>query len=338
MNVDIPIYEAKSITHYYGDKPVLDIPQLKIEESSIVGLVGPNGSGKSTLLRLLGLIERPTRGEIRFDGHLSEPFSDDARFQITMLPQESLLMKRSVFRNVAYGLKLRGPRGNLRDRVGGALSLVGLASEDFSRRPWYALSGGEIQRVALAARLALKPRVLLLDEPTASVDAASAQMIKEAALRARQEWGTTLVVASHDRQWLNEVCDSILHVFQGKIFGSGRETAVFGPWHELDRGWGKTLSDNQEIRVSEPPDKDAVAIIDFSINDDDSKKDPDVVRLNGTVSMLSLDKNTGRVYVSIIAGSQPVTVGLKYEEIQLQGIFPGKTVSINYDFRKIKWV
>jgi len=336
----MPIYDIKSITHRYEDKPALDINRLEIEGSSIVGLAGPNGSGKSTLLRLMGLIERPTSGQIFFNGRLAEPFSDEARFQITLLPQEPLLMKRSVFGNVSYGLKLRGDRDALGDRVNEALSLVGLASEDFSRRPWYALSGGEIQRVALAARLVLKPKVLLLDEPTANVDAASAQMIKEAALRARQDWGTTLVVASHDRQWLHEVCDSILHLFKGKIFGSGRETIVFGPWQKSDKGmWTKRLSDNQEIRVPEPPHNDAVAIIDaFSFEDDHSRKDMDAISLRGTVSQLSLDKNSDQVFATIIAGSHPFSIGLTHQQIQAESIYPGKTILIHYSLNHIKWI
>ena len=151
-------------------------------------------------------------------------------------------MKRSVFNNVAYGLRLRGEGGDVVDRVYEALSLVGLNSEDFARRPWYALSGGETQRVALAARLALKPKVLLLDEPTASVDSASAQLIKEASIRACQDLGTTLIVASHDWQWLYEICDDILHLFRGKISGTGRETIIFSPWQQLEPGkWGKNI-------------------------------------------------------------------------------------------------
>jgi len=334
------IYKLKSLTHSYNNKPALDINQLEIKDSSIVGLAGPNGSGKSTLLRLMGLIERPTSGQIFFNGRLAEPFSDEARFQITLLPQEPLLMKRSVFGNVSYGLKLRGDRDTLGDRVNEALSLVGLASEDFSRRPWYALSGGEIQRVALAARLVLKPKVLLLDEPTANVDAASAQMIKEAALRARQDWGTTVVVASHDRQWLHEVCDNILHLFKGKIFGSGRETIVFGPWKESDSGtWIKRLPDNQEIRVPEPPQNDAVAIIDaFSFEGDHSRKDMDAISLRGTVSQLSLDKNSDQVFATIIVGSHPFSIGLTHQQIQAESIYPGKTILIHYNLNHVKWI
>ena len=334
------MYHIKALTHFYDDKPVLDISRLEIADLSIIGLAGPNGSGKSTLLRLLGLIEKPTSGEIFFNGRLAEPFSDEARFQITLLPQEPLLMKRSVFGNVSYGLKLRGDRDALSDRVNEALSLVGLASEDFVRRPWYALSGGEAQRVALAARLALKPKVLLLDEPTANVDAESAQMIKEAALRARQDWGTTLVVASHDRQWLYEVCDNILHLFKGKIFGTGRETIVFGPWQESNKGrWVKRLSDNQEIKVPEPPDKNAVAIIDvFSFKKDNAEKSPNDISLRGTVTQLSLDKNTGQVFTTIIVGNHPFTVGLTHQQIQAEAIFPGKTILIQYSIDHIKWI
>ncbi len=334
------MYQINALTHSYNNKPALDINQLEIAESSIVGLAGPNGSGKSSLLRLLGLIEKPTSGQIFFNGRLAEPFSDEARFQITLLPQEPLLMKRNVFGNVSYGLKLRGDRDALSDRVSEALSLVGLDSKDFSRRPWYALSGGEAQRVALAARLVLKPKILLLDEPTANVDAASAQMIKEAALRARQDWGTTLVVASHDRQWLYEVCDNILHLFKGKIFGTGRETIVFGPWQESDKGtWIKQLSEDQKLRVPQPPNKDAAAIIDvFSFKKENAEKGPHDIRLRGTVSQLYLDKNTDQVFATIIVGSHPFTIGLTHQQIQTESIFPGKTILINYNLNHIKWV
>lgn len=338
--MDRPIYEIKSLTHFYADKAVLDINHLEIAGSSIVGFVGPNGSGKSTLLRLLGLIERPTAGEIYFNGRTAGPFSTEARFQITLLPQEPFLMRRSVFGNISYGLKLRGHPHGLVDRVNEALLLVGLASEDFARRPWYALSGGEMQRVALAARLALRPKVLLLDEPTASVDALSARLIKEAALKAREEWGTTLVIASHDRQWLYEVCDNIFHLFKGRIFGSGRETIIFGPWEKIGKGvWRKMLSDNQEIRVPEPPNKDAIALIDtLSVAEGDPKRGANDISLQGTASLLSLDKNTGDVRATIFVGNQPFTVGLPLQQIQAYAIYPGKTILIHYCLNHIKWI
>jgi tungstate transport system ATP-binding protein len=340
LNVAPSIYEIKSLEHSYAGKTVVSIEDLTVQPGSILGVIGPNGSGKSSLLRLLGLIERPGRGKILFNGREVEPFSDEARFLITLLPQEPFLMKRSVFKNVSYGLRLRGNGRDIADRVSEALAWVGLSGRKFARRPWYALSGGEAQRVALAARLALKPKVLLLDEPTASVDAASAQLIKEAALRARRQWRATLVIASHDWQWLYEICDEIRHLFKGKIFGTGRESIIFGPWQEAEPGkWVKILSDNQQLIVPEPPDHEVAAVIeDPAVSEDESGcGDKDHV-LRGTVSRLSLEKNTGRVVATIIAGNLPFSVGLTMEQKRERSIFPGKEIFIHYSLERIKWI
>ena len=249
-------------------------------------------------------------------------------------------MKRSVFNNVAYGLKLRGNGGNIAAKVHKALELVGLSSDDFAQRPWYALSGGEAQRVALAARLALEPKVLLLDEPTASVDAASAQLIKEASLRARRELGTTLVVASHDWQWLYEVCDEILHLFRGRIFGTGRESIIFGPWQELTAGkWGKMLSDNQALYVSRPPDQTAVAVIsELSICETETTASDENVILQGLISRLSLERKSGQLSMTVLVGDLPFTVRLPSGFNPEHTLFPGKKINIQYRLDGVKWI
>lgn len=339
--MDNPIYEVRSLKHAYGGKTILSVDHLDLQPASIVGLIGPNGSGKSSLLRILGLIEKPTHGEIRFNGRRVEPFSEDTRFMVTLLPQEPFLMKRSVLSNVSYGLKLRGKNGpDMPSRVRQALSVVGLEFDDFADRPWYALSGGEMQRVALAARLALKPKVLLLDEPTASVDAASAQLIKEATLRARRELGTTLVVASHDWQWLFEICDEILHLFQGRIFGSGHETIVFGPWHSLgSKKWGKILSDGQQLVVPEPPAGQSAALIEgLQISENGATETGKDNVLHGIVSRLSLERKTGQVFATILAGDLPITVRLSRDQNKAHAISPGESVSIHYQPNRINWI
>ena len=211
-----PIYRIENLVHRYNSDPVLAVDRLDIEPASIMGLVGPNGSGKSTLLKLMAFIFRPTQGRILFDGKSALPFDSSVRFLVTLLTQDPYLMKRTVFKNIAYGLKVRGNRENWTRPVHDALAMVGLDPNIFTQRQWDQLSGGEAQRVALAARLVLKPRVLLLDEPTASVDAASSELIRAASLRARSEWGTTLVIASHDREWLYDVCDEVIHLFKGQ--------------------------------------------------------------------------------------------------------------------------
>ncbi len=336
-----PIYEVRSLKQAYGGKTILSVDHLDLQPASIVGLIGPNGSGKSSLLRILGLIEKPTQGEIRFNGRRVEPFSEDTRFMVTLLPQEPFLMKRSVLSNVSYGLKLRGKNGlDVTSRVRQALSVVGLEFDDFADRPWYALSGGEMQRVALAARLALRPKVLLLDEPTASVDAASVQLIKEATLRARRELGTTLVVASHDWQWLFEICDEILHLFQGRIFGSGHETIVFGPWHSLgSKKWGKILSDGQQLVVPEPPAGQSAALIEgLQISENGAAETGKDNVLHGIVSRLSLERKTGQVFATILVGDLPITVRLSRDQNKVHAISPGETVTIQYYLDRINWI
>jgi len=216
QNQNAPSYRLEGVSQDYAGKTVLKIDSLSIERQSITGIVGPNGSGKSTLLRILAFLEEPVRGRVLFDGHPHSAAQGRAGGKVTMVPQEPYLLKRSVENNVAYGLKVRGVK-DWNNRVKEVLNRVGLSPERFSRRPWYELSGGEAQRVALAARLVLRPRVLLLDEPTTSLDAESAERIKTAVRAAKKEWKTTLVVVSHDTKWLDTVCDQILFMAYGEL-------------------------------------------------------------------------------------------------------------------------
>jgi len=344
------IYQIYNLKHGYHTQPVLEIDRLEIRQATIAGLVGPNGSGKSTLLKLLGFIDKPSQGDILFKGKPAQPFSDAVRFQVTLLNQEPYLMKRSVFQNISYGLRLRGNKGDCREQVYEALSWVGL-SEDFSRRQWYELSGGEAQRVALAARLALKPQVLLLDEPTASVDAASAQRIRDAASRARREWGTTLLIASHDWQWLYEICDDILHLFRGRFFGTGQENILFvGPWKpDNDGNRTEELADGQILKVSQPPpnikcdiksDANAAAVIDsdaFVISTTPERHSGCDHTLQGIISRLILEKSTQNIIVTLLAGNLPITAKLKQEDVCKSELYPGKNVFVHYNSRSAEW-
>lgn len=214
-----PLYSLQSITQRYSGRTVLDLDSLDIASGSIVGISGPNGCGKSTLLRILARLETPCGGSMHFKGHPLDIRVADGHREITLLLQEPFLLKRSVFANVGFGLRARKV-ANVEARVEAALQMVGLDPVAFSSRKWYELSGGEAQRVALAARLAIRPALLLLDEPTASLDEASAETIREAALSARNEFGTTLVIVSHDMSWLSAACDSIIRMERGKIVNS----------------------------------------------------------------------------------------------------------------------
>lgn len=208
------LYQLKDVTQVYAGREVLRIPAMNIPQGECLGLAGPNGSGKSTLLRLLGFLEKPASGELRFLGNPVFNGLPSLRRQAVLLDQSPYLLRRSVFANVAYGLAVRGEKRR-RERVAEVLSLVGLDFDQFANRSWKALSGGEARRVALAARLVLKPRVLLLDEPTANLDAESGALILRALLTLREEGNCTLIAASHDAPWLAEVADRTITLKYG---------------------------------------------------------------------------------------------------------------------------
>ena len=209
-------YQLEAIRQAYDGRVVLEIESLAVQNGSILGLFGPNGSGKSTLLRILALLEDPVRGTLYFQGLRVSSRDASSRRRIALLDQSPYLLKRTVQANVAYGLKVRREH-DVQARVETALKQVGLPPERFAGRRRHELSGGEAQRVALAARLVLKPDVLLLDEPTANLDQESTERIRQASLAAREHWGATIVLVSHDRTWLESVSDRFLFVSQGRL-------------------------------------------------------------------------------------------------------------------------
>lgn len=337
-----PIYRIENLVHRYNSDPALTVDGLDIEPASIMGLVGPNGSGKSTLLKLMAFIFRPTQGRILFDGVPAVPFDELVRFQVTLLTQDPYLMKRTVYKNIAYGLKVRRDGGNWARSVHDALAMVGLDPDAFARRQWDELSGGEAQRVALAARLVLKPRVLLLDEPTASVDAASSELIRAASLRARREWGTTLVIASHDREWLYDVCDEVIHLFKGKPVGTGRSNMIFGPWIRHDNGrYTKSLGDGNRFTVSAPPTADATAFIDPAairiVEKGDVSSTANTEFVDGTVTRLSLERLSGDLFADVRAGSLTLVVRVAESHVAAMTLHRGWPVTLAYQPESIRW-
>ncbi|MBI5591984.1 MAG: ABC transporter ATP-binding protein [Deltaproteobacteria bacterium] len=336
------IYQLFNVKKYHKRQLAVDIESLTISPASITGLIGPNGSGKSSLLRLLAFVDGPSEGRILFNGRKAAPFDASVRFHVSLLPQEPYLLKRSVFDNIAYGLVLRGVNQSRHtEAVTDALSLVGLSAEEFAGRSWYQLSGGEAQRVALAARLVLKPNVLLLDEPTASVDAASAQQIKASALKACREWGTTLIVASHDWQWVHEICHSVIPMFNGRVMENGTGNILFGPWRSGSEGcWERPIEDGQTIRVSEPPSTAAVAVIpqdSIFLSLDKPLLKPHEHFLQGVLTLLALDPSTGSIQVTLRIADLSFSLQIPTSYAQKMLLFPGQKVYITYPVSAVVW-
>jgi tungstate transport system ATP-binding protein len=191
-------YRVESLTKIYNGRAVLSLDGLEIRRGEILAIVGPSGSGKSTLLRLLNFLEPPTSGTILFQ---EEPINAGRaaplpmRRRVTTVAQRPVLLNRSVWANVEFGLKLRRQRkGNA--KVTAALAQVGLAH--LSKQPARTLSGGEAQRVALARAMVIEPAVLLLDEPTANLDPYNVGVIEETVQELNRTQGVTVVLVTHN--------------------------------------------------------------------------------------------------------------------------------------------
>jgi tungstate transport system ATP-binding protein len=214
----------------------LNIPQLCLTEGQIYRLAGANGAGKSTLLHLLAQLLPADEGEILFEGKpvMTTRQKQQLRRQMTLVEQSPFLFDSSVYQNLAFGLKLRHIKGEQqRQRIARALADVRLSG--FEKRRARTLSGGENRRVALARALVLNPRILLLDEPTAGLDADTLPFFENllAELAARR---ITIVLSSHDAEQSRRLPTSLLCLSRGELIQYG-QTSQHQPQNGAPETW-----------------------------------------------------------------------------------------------------
>lgn len=337
------LYELKNIEQYHDDKRVLKIDYLSLKSNQIIGFFGPNGSGKSTLFSLLSFINKPSEGEIFYKGIAQSRLDFKVKQDIVIVPQNPYLLKRTVFENVAYGLRIRKNIDNLEQKVYEALNLVGL-NASFSKRKWSQLSGGEAQRVSLAARLILKPKVLILDEPTSGVDTNSAQLIKEAILSAKQKYNTSIFISSHDHNWLNHVCDTKVALFQGQLIESGSVNLLFAPWEKEKNGnLVKVFNDNQALCIenTETKKRDSVLVIDskdISICPDNCSCLQEKSSLKGVVDSISQVHSKDELLVEFSVSSVNFNCKISKEEMYEYKLLPGDKINVHIDLHNICFI
>jgi len=224
------VLEVHDVAVTYDGRTVLDVPHLAVRHAEVLTLVGQNGSGKTTLLRLLGLLIRPDRGRVVFDGeevdfgsarHLLE-----LRRRMAGVMQQPLLCRMNVRRNVALGLRFRRlPGAEIERRVDTWLSRLSIAH--LGDRPAANLSGGEAQRTSLARAMALNPEVLFLDEPFAALDAPTRQSLLEGFRTVLADSGVTTVYATHDRGEALALGDRVAVLMGGRVAQVGPAETVF---------------------------------------------------------------------------------------------------------------
>lgn len=204
--------EASDIAFARGGRTLVDGIDFRLEDQGITLVMGPNGAGKSLLLRLLAGLIAPDRGTVTWHG--TAP--DRARApRIGFVFQKPVLLRRSALANIVHALKACGvPRSERKARALEALDLAHL--RDLAGMPARLMSGGEQQRLALVRALAARPQVLLLDEPTASLDPSSAASI-EALVLAAACAGTRIMFVSHDLGQARRLADEVVFMHRGTI-------------------------------------------------------------------------------------------------------------------------
>jgi tungstate transport system ATP-binding protein len=197
-----------------GNKTLLNVDDLSLESGKIYGIVGPNGAGKSTLVRILSGLDNEFEGEVFYGkerGNLVK--FDKVRESIAMLHQKPYVFNMTVRQNVELGIKLNGRENSeLVKKVIDVLSL-----NDIKDKSALKTSGGEAQRTALGRLLALEPRLLLLDEPTANVDPENTRTIEKAISEMRNDRNRTIMIVTHNVFQALRLCDYVIYMEKGKI-------------------------------------------------------------------------------------------------------------------------
>lgn len=204
---------------YTGDEVLKDC-SFSFDQPGIYVLTGPNGCGKSTFLRICSLLEAPDRGEIiYFDERGTVPGDIALQRRITLVLPKIGLFNTTVFKNISYGLRIRGIKGKeAEERVERVLEFVGLGHKKVQNAR--TLSSGESQRVGIARALVIEPDILFLDEPTASIDRKNTEIIETIIQQLKQDGRTTIVMTTHDQAQAQRLSDFLMAMRNGEISAS----------------------------------------------------------------------------------------------------------------------
>jgi sulfate transport system ATP-binding protein len=222
--------QVENLVKTFKNCRALDNVSVEIAHGELIALLGPSGCGKTTMLRIIAGLDFPDSGVIRFDGTDVQTLSAKERNVGFVFQHYALFKHMTIFDNVAFGLKVRRRRERpskkeIRERVMELLSLVQLANLE-DRYP-HELSGGQRQRVALARALAVRPRVLLLDEPFGALDAQVRKELRRWLRRLHDEIHITSIFVTHDQEEALEVADRVVILNKGRVEQIGTPDEVY---------------------------------------------------------------------------------------------------------------
>ncbi|MBQ8140452.1 MAG: energy-coupling factor transporter ATPase [Clostridia bacterium] len=238
----------KGVSYFHGkgtpyEIKALDSVDLDIEQGAITGIIGHTGSGKSTLVELFNGILKPAEGTVSIDGEdiWAKPKEiRGVRFRVGLVMQypESQLFEETIRQDIAFGPKNMGlSEEEINERVLEAARFVGLDSDILDKSP-FDLSGGQKRRAAIAGIIAMRPEVLILDEPAAGLDPAGRESIFANIVDYKEKTGSTVVIVSHSMEDMARYCDRVVVMSGGKIIMNGSRDEVFS---DADRLGGAGL-------------------------------------------------------------------------------------------------
>ncbi|CDF58855.1 energy-coupling factor transporter ATPase [Thermobrachium celere] len=241
MPIKIKNLTFKYMTGTPFEKTALDNVSLEINDGEFIGLIGHTGSGKSTLIQHLNGLLKPTSGEIYIDDVCITAKGVDLKkirqlVGLVFQYPEHQLFEETVYKDVAYGPRNLGlDEKEIEERVKKALEVVGINYEKYKDKSPFDLSGGQKRRVAIAGVLAMQPKVLILDEPTAGLDPKGRDEILYNIKRLHEEYKITVILVSHSMDDVAELADRLIVMYKGKNILQGTPKEVFKNVETLEK-------------------------------------------------------------------------------------------------------
>ncbi|MGQ7790874.1 ABC transporter ATP-binding protein [Faunimonas sp. B44] len=315
--------ELQHLQKAFGTQIVVQSMDLAIERGEFISFLGPSGCGKTTTLRMVAGFEQPTAGTVRIEGRDVTDLRPNQRKIGMVFQSYALFPNMTVAENVGFGMKIaRRPAAEIRPRVAEMLELVKLPQ--LADRYPYQLSGGQQQRVALARALAVKPKLLLLDEPLSALDAKIRVSLREEIRALQRELGITTIYVTHDQEEALSMSDRIVVMSEGRIEQIGTPFEIYNyprtrfvasfvgtlnllEGRIVDPAAGRIAVDGQEIAAAaglngaSAGDTRLVALRPEALSLRDG--DPDANRLQGTIEEVSFLGSVVRVRVGFGASS-----------------------------------
>jgi peptide/nickel transport system ATP-binding protein len=244
-----PLVEVEDLHVHFGNARAVDGASLRVMPGEVLALVGESGSGKTTLIRAIQGLQKPTSGMVRVEGKVQTIFHDPAVQMVFQDPTGALNPRQTVYDIVAEGLRIRRETGDEVEMVKGALSRAGLRPpERFMSLYPHEISGGQRQRVVIAGAMVMQPRLLLADEPVASLDASIRGEILGLMRKLVDDTGLSILAVTHDLGLAWNIADRVAVMYLGRIVETGlTEEILDDPKHPYTRALLSVVPETREM-------------------------------------------------------------------------------------------